>query len=295
VSPAAARDTAVTAGVHPVWGAATDRGNRRALNEDAFLASAPVFVVADGMGGHEAGEVASACVVDVLRTRLAGKASSPERVNAAIVEAHREVQRIEAEPGRAAGTTVSGVVLSEVEGVPYWIVVNLGDSRTYRLAHGALEQISVDHSEVQELIDSGAVTRSEAAHHPRRHVVTRALGATGEADVDYWLLPVSANDRILVCSDGLTGELPDPFVAETLLAESDPQAAAERLVAEAVRAGGRDNVTVIVVDVRALDGHDDASSQTTPRGHDEPDDDTLPRRSRSAPGADGRESREEGR
>jgi len=278
----------VTAGVHASWGAATDRGLRRSLNEDAYLASAPVFVVADGMGGHEAGEVASACAVDVLRSRLVGRAATPEAVNAAIVEAHREVQRIEAEPGRAAGTTVSGVVLSAVEGVPYWIVVNLGDSRTYRLSRGALEQISVDHSEVQELIDSGAVTRAEAAHHPRRHVVTRALGAAGTVDVDYWLLPVAANDRILVCSDGLTGELPDPFVAETLLAESDPQAAADRLVAEAVRAGGRDNVTVLVVDARALDGHDDGSSLTTPRGQDEPDDDTLPRGSR--PGSGTREA-----
>lgn len=272
--------TSVTAGVHAAWGAATDRGRRRILNEDAFLASEPVFVVADGMGGHEAGEVASACVVDVLSRRLVGRAVSHELVDAAIGEAHREVQRIEARPGRGAGTTVSGVVLAEVAGEPYWIVVNLGDSRTYRLARGVLEQISVDHSEVQELIDAGHVTRAEAAHHPRRHVVTRALGA-GEAEVDYWLLPVAANDRILVCSDGLTSELPDAFVAQTLLAESDPQSAAERLVAEAVQAGGRDNVTVVVVDVRGVEGHQDASSLTSPRGHETPDDDTLPRGSRS--------------
>lgn len=267
----------VTAGVHAAWGAATDRGRRRSLNEDAFLASAPVFVVADGMGGHEAGEVASACVVDVLRRRLAGRAVDHELVNAAIEEAHRDVQRIEAEPGRGAGTTVSGVVLAEVAGEPYWIVVNLGDSRTYRLSRGVLEQISVDHSEVQELIDSGAVKRSEASHHPRRHVVTRAIGASGTVDADYWLLPVGRDDRILVCSDGLTGELPDEFVTEALLAESDPQAAAEQLVADAVRAGGRDNVTVIVVDVREIDGYDDASSATTPRDGGVTDDDTLPR------------------
>lgn len=266
----------VTAGVHAAWGAATDRGRRRILNEDAFLAAAPVFVVADGMGGHEAGEVASACVVDVLRDRLAGQAVTPELVHAAIEEAHREVQRIEAEPGRGAGTTVSGVVLAEVAGEPYWIVVNLGDSRTYRLAGGDLEQISVDHSEVQELIEAGAVTRSEAAYHPRRHVVTRAIGAAGEIDVDYWLLPVGRDDRILVCSDGLTGELPDDVVTATLLAEQDPQAAADRLVADAVRAGGRDNVTVVVVDVRDIDGYDDGSSATAPRGA-MLDDDTLPR------------------
>lgn len=266
----------VTAGVHAVWGAATDRGRRRSLNEDAFLAAEPVFVVADGMGGHEAGEVASACVVDVLRSRLAGRSVTPELVHAAIEEAHREVQRIEAEPGRGAGTTVSGVVLAEVTGEPYWIVVNLGDSRTYRLAHGDLEQISVDHSEVQELIESGAVTRAEAAHHPRRHVVTRAIGAAGAIDVDYWLLPVGRGDRILVCSDGLTGELPDEVVTATLLTEQDPQSAADRLVADAVQAGGRDNVTVVVVDVRDLDGYEDGSSATAPRGA-MLDDDTLPR------------------
>lgn len=269
--------TSVTAGVHAAWGAATDRGRRRILNEDAFLASEPVFVVADGMGGHEAGEVASACVVDVLSRRLVGRAVSHELVDAAIGEAHREVQRIEARPGRGAGTTVSGVVLAEVAGEPYWIVVNLGDSRTYRLARGVLEQISVDHSEVQELIDAGTVTRAQAAHHPRRHVVTRAIGAAGGIDVDYWLLPVSRGDRMLVCSDGLTGELSDHDVTTTLLAESDPQAAAERLVAQAVRAGGRDNVTVVVVDVREIDGQDDGSSATTPREAALTDEDTQPR------------------
>ena len=267
----------VTAGVTTAWGAATDRGRRRTLNEDAFLASEPVFVVADGMGGHEAGEVASACVVDVLRRRLVGSTATPELVNAAIEESHREVQRIEARPGRGAGTTVSGVVLAEVAGEPYWIVVNLGDSRTYRLSRGVLEQISVDHSEVQELIEAGTVTRAQAALHPRRHVVTRAIGASGTIDVDYWLLPVARGDRILVCSDGLTGELSDEAVTGTLLAESDPQSAAERLVADAVRAGGRDNVTVVVVDVREIDGLDDGSSATKPRGDDLADDETQPR------------------
>lgn len=278
--------TSVTAGAHMAWGAATDRGRRRTLNEDAFLASEPVFIVADGMGGHEAGEVASACVVDVLRERLVGQAVTHEDVNAALEEAHREVQRIEAAPGRGAGTTVSGVVLAEVAGEPYWIVVNLGDSRTYRLARGALEQISVDHSEVQELIEAGTVTRSQAANHPRRHVVTRAIGAAGAVDVDYWLLPIARGDRILVCSDGLTGELPDEVVSATLLAESDPQAAADRLVSDAVAAGGRDNVTVVVVDVRDVDGDEDGTSATTPRGADTVDDDTLPRGNQSRAGGE---------
>ena len=266
------------------WGAASDRGARRTLNEDAYVARSPVFVVADGMGGHDAGELASARTVAVLGTRLSGPDVTADDVRGALAEAHRAVQDIVTAPGRAAGTTVSGVVLTEVDGLPYWIVVNLGDSRTYRLSDHGLEQVSVDHSEVQELIDLGEVTVEEAAHHPRRHVVTRALGAGVESETDFWLLPVGLSDRILVCSDGLTGELRDDEVREILLSEPDPQAAADRLVREAVQAGGRDNVTVVVIDVRAVTGQEDSVSVTSPRTV-EVDDDTLPgRRTATEPG-----------
>ena len=122
-----------------------------------------------------------------------------------LAQAQDRIRAIEAAPGRGAGTTVTGVLVTELEGVPYWLVLNLGDSRTYRLSEGELEQISVDHSEVQELIDDGLLTAAEAVHHPRRNVVTRALGVGDGLYVDYWLIPIEEHDRMLVCSDGLTG------------------------------------------------------------------------------------------
>jgi PPM family protein phosphatase len=262
------------------WGATSDRGARRRLNEDAFLAGGSVFFVADGMGGHDAGEVASAAAVDALRPLVRLEVVDVETVRHRLRTAQDAVRRIETSPGRGAGSTLSGVVLTEQHGEPYWLVVNVGDSRTYRLAHGELEQVSVDHSEVQELLEAGLITRSEALHHPRRHVVTRALGAPQEPIADFWLLPVHAHDRLLVCSDGLTAELSDEHIAGVLLDEPDAQAAADRLVAEAVAAGGRDNVTVVVVDAT---GAFDVLEHTAPRGVDAgADDDTLPRQRKEA-------------
>ncbi|WP_425955081.1 PP2C family protein-serine/threonine phosphatase [Xylanimonas sp. McL0601] len=251
------------------WGGATHTGARRALNEDHYLADGYAFLVADGMGGHEAGEVASSTAIEALRPLSAGipgalagdGAAGVERL---LAEAHARVAAITTAPGKEAGTTVSGVVLTEQDGVPYWLVVNLGDSRTYLLTDGELEQVSVDHSEVQELLDAGVITPFETRTHPRRHVVTRALGPGERFLADFWYLPVSDHDRMLVCSDGLTGELDDARIARVLLDLPDPQAAADRLVGEALAAGGRDNITVVVVDVTAV-GEDDGA-RTTPRG-----------------------------
>jgi PPM family protein phosphatase len=262
-----------------LWGAATHQGARRSLNEDSYLAGGSVFLVADGMGGHDAGEVASATAVDVLAPLGKSDVVGVDDLRYRVRAAHEAVRAIETAPGRGAGTTLTGVVLTEQGGEPYWLVVNLGDSRTYRSSDGLLEQVSVDHSEVQELVDDGLITAQEALTHPRRHVVTRALGAPDDPEADFWLLPVHAGDRMLVCSDGLTGELTDRRVAEVLLVEADPQRAADRLVGEALAAGGRDNITVIVVDATGLT---DALERTAPRdGHadHEDDEDTVPRRS----------------
>ncbi|MCK9792669.1 protein phosphatase 2C domain-containing protein [Isoptericola sp. 4D.3] len=262
-----------------LWGAATHQGARRSLNEDSYLAGGSVFLVADGMGGHDAGEVASATAVDVLAPLGTSDVVGVDDLRYRVRAAHEAVRAIETAPGRGAGTTLTGVVLTEQGGEPYWLVVNLGDSRTYRSSDGLLEQVSVDHSEVQELVDDGLITAQEALTHPRRHVVTRALGAPDDPEADFWLLPVHAGDRMLVCSDGLTGELTDRRVAEVLLVEADPQRAADRLVGEALAAGGRDNITVIVVDATGLT---DALERTAPRdGHadHEDDEDTVPRRS----------------
>ncbi|MBU4465006.1 MAG: SpoIIE family protein phosphatase, partial [Actinobacteria bacterium] len=140
------------------------------------------------------------------------------------------------------------------------------DSRTYRLSDGMLEQISVDHSVVQELVDSGQLDRAAAARDSRRNVITRAIGAGSDADPDYWLLPAEQGDRILVCSDGLTGELDDVRIRHILQTEHDPQAAATRLVHEAMLSGGRDNITVLVVD----------ATQVTSRGVGRDAGDTVP-------------------
>ena len=230
-------------------GYGTDRGLRREMNEDSFLAADPVFAVADGMGGHEAGEIASGICVRTL-AEMPQLASGARDATAGLVQEYLLAadESIREATGSRAGTTLSGVVVVEQLGLPYWLVLNIGDSRTYRFRNGNLAQISVDHSEVQELVDAGQISRTEAAVHPRRHVVTRALGTGYETEADYWLVPVEEGDRILVCSDGLNGELDDEQIAGILASEADPQAAVDELIQAALRSGGRDNVTCIVVD-----------------------------------------------
>jgi protein phosphatase len=142
------------------------------------------------------------------------------------------------------------------------MVFNIGDSRVYRLSGDRLEQLTVDHSEVQELVLAGVITREQARTHPRRNVVTRALGSDVGLLPDHWLLPAIGGDRYLICSDGLFSELPDEVILP-LLAVGTPERAAEALVAAANDAGGRDNVTVVVVDVESDD--DDADETTLPR------------------------------
>jgi len=164
----------------------------------------------------------------------------------------------------------------EQMGVPYWLVMNIGDSRTYRLSQGEFTQVSVDHSEVQELVDAGEITKDEAAVHPRRHVVTRALGTGDETEADYWLLPIEEGDRIMVCSDGLNAELTDEHMFRILSTVGHPQDAVDALIQAALRSGGRDNVTVIVVDAKNV--INDVGTDTAPRPAVEvEDEDTLPR------------------
>ena len=229
-------------------GSATHPGLRRALNEDAHLALPPVFVVADGMGGHEAGERASAAVVAEFADCVGRASLGLDDVRIALSRARQIVQELSTSGDVRAGTTLSGVFIASVDGMGYWLAVNIGDSRTYRLADGELEQISVDHSVVQELIEAGELTVEDAATDRRRNIITRAIGASSTGDADYWLFPADLDDRILVCTDGLTSEVPESRIREVLSTTSDPQEAADVLVADAVRAGGRDNVTVVIVD-----------------------------------------------
>jgi protein phosphatase len=238
-------------------GARTDVGLVREVNEDAYLASPPVFVVADGMGGHDGGDVASGIVVEEFGRLAEGPydvAEARDLVARTLTTCQQRISRIGAggatlRGARAyAGTTVVAAVMVDDDG-PAWLLVNLGDSRIYRLAEGRLAQVSVDHSVVQEMVDAGTLRAEEAASHPERNVITRALGGPDASDADYFLLPIASVERLLLCSDGINAMVDDTVIERVLAGTEDPRDAADRLVEEALAAGGRDNATAVVVDV----------------------------------------------
>lgn len=230
--------------------AVTDTGNVRPHNEDAWYASGTIFAVADGMGGHSAGEVASAIVVRCIKEAdgapLAGADAVAELVRSINAEIHGEANRDSAHRGMGTTLALAAVVAGDV---PAFVIANVGDSRTYLLRDGALRQLSTDHSYVQELVDEGAITPAEARRHPLRNIVTRALGIDPAVDVDTWTVPAVQGDRLLLCSDGLVDEVDDDDILELLGGSAEPADAAQRLVDAAKAAGGKDNITVVVVDV----------------------------------------------
>jgi serine/threonine protein phosphatase PrpC len=245
---------------------ATDVGKVRKINEDSLFASLPIFLVADGMGGHALGDRASQTVVEVFRSRFTGDApTTPDAVVSAISRAHEAVAALTVDTGDArsvAGTTLTGVALVEVApagsdgaaaGYDYrWMVFNVGDSRVYRWDGSTLAQLTVDHSAIQELLSRGLITRAEIAKHPQRNVITRAVGVDDFVNADVWLAPISGRQLYLICSDGLTKELGNEQIAAVL---RDPGAdPAERLVVAALEAGGADNVTVVVLQSDVIAG-----------------------------------------
>lgn len=231
--------------------AASDPGLRREVNEDSLLAEAPVFIVADGMGGYDAGDRASAAVVGAFRARALGRGfATVDVVREALVAAADEVAAVASGTARGAGSTASGVVLVEHEGDPHWLVFNVGDSRVYRYAGAELAQVTVDHSLVQELLDRGELRREDLASFPGRNVITRAIGAS-DGMADSWLLPVVTGERLLICSDGLHSEVDDDVIRAVLATSAPVETAAAALVERAKQHGGRDNISVIVVDVLA--------------------------------------------
>ncbi|WP_084794752.1 PP2C family protein-serine/threonine phosphatase [Actinokineospora bangkokensis] len=246
-------------------GAASDVGAVRAANEDSFLVGESVFAVADGMGGHAAGDVASAMAVEGLRGLDAEGGKRADDVRARLVRVNADIVAAGVrDPGRSGmGTTVTGICLVDFAGSPHWVVFNVGDSRVYRFADGEFAQLTTDHSEVAELVAAGELTPEEAAVDFRRNVVTRALGSAVAPEPDLLVLPPTEGDRFLLCSDGLTNELPDEDIAAVLARVDDPKEAAQRLVADAVAAGGRDNVTAVVLD-HVRSAADDAG-ETAPR------------------------------
>lgn len=231
------------------WGVATDVGHRRQVNEDSLLSIPPIFAVADGMGGHAAGDLASHAVV----TRLAGAPHdgfvTPGAIGLALAQASHDIAHLEGTSLVGAGTTVTGVALTVSGDDPYFAVFNVGDSRVYRFLDGDFEQVTVDHSVVQELVDAGAITRRQAEHHPDSNVITRAIGFNEPPMPDYWMMSVEPGLRLLACSDGLSKELEEERIQAIVGAGAPADATARALVQSALEAGGRDNVTVVVVDV----------------------------------------------
>lgn len=238
-------------------GAATSVGRVRQVNEDSFLALPPLFVVADGMGGHGAGNVASRIAIEEMTACAALRPLFAEAVLTALEHANRHI--IERDEANRMGTTATGLAGLETAGGDHLMVFNIGDSRVYRLSGDRIEQVTVDHSEVQELVLAGVITREQARTHPRRNIVTRALGSDPVLYADHWLLPATGGDRYLVCSDGLFNEVPDEII-HGLLSAGAAQQAADALVAAANEAGGHDNVTAVVVDI---DSDDNGADETT--------------------------------
>jgi serine/threonine protein phosphatase PrpC len=233
------------------YGTATDTGLHRVSNEDSLFASRRCFVVADGMGGHAAGEVASALALRPFQTLDEQELISTEDLVTAAASANADIlaEALSRSDRFGMGTTVSGLASAVGDDDPVWVVFNIGDSRVYRYADAVLTQITVDHSEVQELLDAGRLTPEQAQVYPRRNVVTRSLGSFPPPEIDVWELPMTAGERFLVCTDGLTNELDDEQIAQVLAESGSPADAAADLVRAANAAGGRDNTSVIVVDL----------------------------------------------
>jgi PPM family protein phosphatase len=232
------------------WGASTDVGMVRQQNEDSYLAEENLYVVADGMGGHNAGEVASALAVTTLKAGARTGIDSVERFRELVQQANTAIYTASLDDSTQSGMGTTLTALSIVAGEePRVLVANVGDARTYMWRNGALTRLSVDHSYVQELVNEGIITPEEARVHPRRNIVTRALGIDRSVVVDVFSHLVRTGDRIVLCSDGLVDEVSDADIAVVLGQHSDPQDTAEALVMVANTAGGRDNTTVIVIDV----------------------------------------------
>jgi protein phosphatase len=229
------------------WAAHTDIGRVRSHNEDSILAEPPLFVIADGLGGHEAGEVASQLAAETIRDH-APRRPDANALARAVRTANREVLRAAREGvGRTGmGTTITTALVDGVHAV----VAQVGDSRAYLLHDGTLSRITQDHSMVADLIRSGQISESDARVHPNRSVITRALGTDPNMFADTYEIEGSPGDRLLLCSDGLTAMLTDDRIAQLLGGFRDPGSAVHALIDAANEAGGQDNISVIVVDLQ---------------------------------------------
>ncbi|MDZ7733591.1 MAG: Stp1/IreP family PP2C-type Ser/Thr phosphatase [Acidimicrobiia bacterium] len=230
-------------------GSASDIGRVRSENQDLALTEARLFAVADGMGGHHGGEIAARLAVDGVRERfdresVAALVTAMQAANEAVVQRARDEPELQ-----GMGTTMTALAGVLADGTERIAVANVGDSRAYLLQDDRLRQITKDHSLVAVLVEQGTLSPAEAERHPQRNIVTRALGIDDRVLVDSFELVPVTGDRYLICSDGLVDEVAEDVIAGVLRATPDPGEAAEALVAQANEAGGRDNVTCVVVDV----------------------------------------------
>lgn len=239
------------------WAARTDVGRRRSANEDSVVTVSPVFAVADGMGGHAAGDRASAAAVEHLAPRRGIRFSDEETIAGALADAAADIDMLAIGIPVGVGTTVTGAALVIEDDHPAFAVFNIGDSRVYRFERNDLRRVTVDHSVVQELVDAGLLHADDAEDHPDSNVITRALGFRDDPTPDFWTLPAVTGLRLLICSDGLTKELGDGRLRLHMAAGMSAAETASALVDAALANGGRDNVTVVIVDV--LDAPESAS------------------------------------
>jgi protein phosphatase len=239
----------------------TDTGRHRPVNEDSAFARAPVFVVADGMGGAQAGEVASRIAIETFEAGLGDSGSPEERLAVRAREANRRIyDRSRTELGREGmGTTLTAAYLDEGSVA----IAHVGDSRAYLFRDGELTRLTQDHSLVDELVRRGKLTEEQAAEHPQRSIITRALGPEPEVEVDTWTYPVRRGDVLLLCSDGLTSMISEQRIAQVLDSAESLDEAADNLIQEANEAGGRDNITVVLTRVEEVESADGAVDQPT--------------------------------
>ena len=237
----------------------TDTGRQRRDNEDNAFVRAPLFVVADGMGGAQAGEVASALAVAEFQAALPDDGTPEERLVGRIQAANRRIFQLSQTEHEHAGmgTTLTAVYVDDAT----LAVAHVGDSRAYIFRDATLGRLTQDHSLVEELVRQGKLTEAQAAEHPQRSIITRALGIEHEVEVDTWTYPLRAGDVVLLCSDGLTSMIDESLIAAVLSAEPVLERAASRLIAEANAAGGRDNITVVLFRLEEVGG--DGADQPT--------------------------------
>ncbi|HZT53931.1 MAG TPA: Stp1/IreP family PP2C-type Ser/Thr phosphatase [Gaiellaceae bacterium] len=254
--------------------ASTHPGRRRRRNEDAYVCDPPLFAIADGMGGAQAGELASQLAAESLQRSGGGGPADEERVVSLIQAANRSVYERARDDASASGMgTTMTAALAGPDTV--WIG-HVGDSRAYLVRDHALEQLTEDHSLVAELMRSGRLSPEEAEAHPHRSVITRVLGTDPKVEVDAFPVESRPGDLFMICSDGLSSMVDDDTILELLEEHrGDLDAAAEALIAEANRRGGEDNVTVVLFEIASIDDTIEIPSAVSPGGAEALDEDTL--------------------